>query len=188
MVVSGCGAKSYQKQRYLLETRRASSVAASSNEDILEIRRFTIDPAFSSKGLTYRNGEYEYESDFYNEFLISPDVMVTEKVRNWLSASGLTQRVLNPGSFMDPSYVLEGNIDALYGDFRMESSGKAVMELRVFLLEMKTGTEPAMVFGKNYKTIFDIESESAEELVAALDRCLVEILTDLEKDLRARLN
>jgi cholesterol transport system auxiliary component len=183
MVISGCGGKSYQKQRYLLETKRASSIAASRNENILEVRRFTINPAFSSKGLTYRKGEFEYESDFYNEFLISPDVMVTEKVRNWLSASGLSQRVLDPGSYLDPTYVLEGNVVALYGDFRMKTSPKAVMEISVFLLEMKSGADPAIVFNKNYKTSVEVEFESDEGLVGALDRCLVEILTNLEKDL-----
>lgn len=187
MVISGCGAKSYQKQRYLLETRRASSAATGSNENIMEVRSFTIDPAFSSKGLTYRKGEFEYESDFYNEFLISPDAMVTEKVRNWLSASGLSQRVLDRGSYLDPTYILEGNIVALYGDFRMKSSAKAVMELRVFLLEMKTGAEPAIVFGKTYKSSIALESEGPGALVGALDSCLIEILTNLEKDLAGRL-
>ena len=183
MLISGCGAKSYEKQRYLLETKRASSVVANGNENIMDVRRFTIDPAFSTKGLTYRKGEYEYESDFYNEFLISPDTMVTEKVRNWLSGSGLSRRVLDPGSYVDPTHVLEGNIIAIYGDFRSKSSPKAVMETRFFLLETKVGADPAIVFGKSYKSSVALESEGPGGLVSALDRCLVEILTDLEEDL-----
>lgn len=187
MVITGCGAKSYEKQRYLLDAQRASSTVAGDHQNIIEVRRFTIDPAFSTKELTYRKGEFEYESDFYNEYLIAPDAMVTEKVRNWLSASGLSRRVLDPGSYVDPTHVLEGSIVALYGDFRSKPSPKAVMEIRIFLLEMKAGTDPLIVSGETYKSSVGIESEGAGGLVSALDLCLLEILTDLEKDLAERL-
>ena len=187
MILSGCGQKSYQKQHYILDARRASSVAASDSGNILEIRRFTSNAAFSGKNLIYRSGEFEYESDFYNEFLISPAAMITEKARNWLSASGLSRRVLDPGSHVDPTHVIEGNVIALYGDLMAKSQPTAVMEIRVFLLEMQTGADPAIVFGKTYDSSVGIESEGPEGLVAAFDRCLVRILGDLEKDLAVRL-
>jgi len=126
MLVPGCGAKSYEKQQFLLDARRTSSTTTSGQRNVVEVRRFTIDPAFSGKGLTYRKDEFEYESDFYNEFLIAPDAMITEKVRNWLSQSGLARRVLYPGSYVDPNYVLEGNVVALYGDFRAKAFPKPV--------------------------------------------------------------
>ena len=187
MLITGCGPKSYEKQQFLLDARRTSSTNTGSQKNVVEVRRFTIDPAFSAKGLTYRRGEFEYESDFYNEFLIAPDAMITEKVRNWLSLSGLARRVLDPGSYVDPNYVLEGNVVALYGDFRTGSSPKAVMELRIFLLEMQTGLESAIVFGKTYESSVGIESGGPNGLVEAFDRCLVEILVDLEKDLAEKL-
>jgi ABC-type uncharacterized transport system auxiliary subunit len=187
IIIAGCGPKSYEKQQYILDTQRASSVVASDNQNIIEVRRFTINPAFSTKSLTYRTGEFEYESDFYNEFLVSPGAMVTEKVRNWLSASGLSRRVLDPGSYVDPTHVIEGNVIALYGDFRDKSSPAAVMEIRIFLLEMKTGNEPVIVFGKTYKSSVALESKSPGDLVSALDRCLVKTLNNLEKDLAERL-
>lgn len=187
MLITGCGAKSYEKQQFLLDARRAPSTTVNSQKNVVEVRRFTIDPAFSAKGLTYRKGEFEYESDFYNEFLITPDAMVTEKVRNWLSQSGLARRVLDPGSYVGPNYVLEGNVISLYGDFRAKSSPKAVMEIRVFLLEMQTGADPAIVFGKTYESSVGIESEGPNSLVGAFNLCLVEILGDLEKDLAERL-
>jgi cholesterol transport system auxiliary component len=187
VLITGCGVKSYEKQQFLLDARRASSATAGSPQNVMEVRRFTIDPAFSGKGLTYRKGEFEYESDFYNEFLLAPDAMVTEKVRNWLSMSGLVRRVLDPGSYVDPNYVLEGNVVALYGDFRTQSFPKAVMEIRMFLLEMQTGSDPVIVFGKTYESSVGIESEGPNGLVEAFNRCLVEILGDLEKDLSEKL-
>jgi ABC-type uncharacterized transport system auxiliary subunit len=187
ILLAGCSPKSFEKQHYVLDTRRASSVVASNSANIIELRRFTSNPAFSGKGLINRTGEFEYESDFYNEFLISPAVMITERARNWLSASGVSRRVLDPGSYVDPTHVMEGNVIALYGDFRDRSSPTAVMEIRVFLLETKTGKEPVIVFGKTYRSSVSLESEYPGGLVSAFDRCLVEILTDVEQDLAKRL-
>jgi cholesterol transport system auxiliary component len=187
IILAGCSQKSYQKQHYILDARRASSVAASDSGNILEIRRFTSNAAFSGKNLIYRSGEFEYESDFYNEFLISPAVMITEKVRNWLSTSGIFQKVLDPGSYVDATHVIEGNVIALNSDLRTKSQPTAVMEIRVFLLKIEPGREPVIVFGKTYKSSVGLESEGPEGLVSALDRCLVEILTDVEEDLAERL-
>ena len=186
IILSGCGQKSYEKQHYILDARRASSVVASDSGSILEIRRFTSSAAFSGKGLIYHVDEFEYESDFYNEFLISPAVMITEKVRNWLSTSGLFQKVLDPGSHVDPTHVIEGNVIALYGDLRTRSQPRAVMEIRVFLLEIGPERDPVIVFGKTYKSSVGLKSEGPEGLISALDCCFVEILTDVEEDLAER--
>jgi cholesterol transport system auxiliary component len=183
IILAGCGQESYEKQHYILNTQRASSVVASNSANIIEIRTFTSNSAFSAKGLIYRVDEFEYKSDFYNEFLVSPTAMITEKTRNWLSTSGLFRRVLNSTSYIDPTHVIEGNVIALYGDFRAKSSPKAVMEIRIFLLETKTGKEPVIVFGKTYKSSVGLESEDPGGLISALDRCLIEILTNLEEDL-----
>jgi ABC-type transporter Mla MlaB component len=95
--------------------------------------------------------------------------------------------LFDPGSNVDPTHIIEGNVIALYGDFRVKSAPKAVMEIRTFLLETKTETESGIVFGKTYKSSVGLESKGPEDLVSAFDRCLVEILTNLEQDLAERL-
>jgi len=109
--------------------------------------------------------------------------MITEKTRNWLSGSGLFERVLDIASQIDPTHTLEANITALYGDLRDKSSPQAKMEIRVFLLKVQAAEEPVPVFGQTYKFSADIESEGPEGLVEALDRCLTNILSNLERDL-----
>jgi ABC-type uncharacterized transport system auxiliary subunit len=187
IIIVGCGPKSFEKQHYILDTKRASSAVSADNANILEVRRFTIASAFNSNSLIYRVGEFKYESDFYNEFLVSPTAMITEKVRNWLAESGVARRVSDPGSNIDPTHIIEGNVIALYGDFRAKSAPKAIMEIRIFLLETETETESGIVFGKTYTSSVGLESKSPEDLVSAFDRCLVEILTNLEKDLAENL-
>ena len=183
ILVSGCSSRqTYDKKHYILKAVRHGDSIQTEIGSILEVRRFTIDSAFAGKGLVYRTGEFEYESDFYNEFLVSPTAMITDKTRNWLAESGLFGTVPDVGSLVDPTHVIEGNITALYGDFRDRSSPKAVMETRFFLLKVKATGESTPIFGKTYQATVDIESENPQDLVKAFDKCLEDILTSLEKD------
>jgi ABC-type uncharacterized transport system auxiliary subunit len=187
LILAGCGDQAYDKNYYLLgATRQAESIKTETNH-LLEIRRFTIDSAFNGQGFVYRTGQFEYESDFYNEFLISPSAMVTEKTRNWLSGSGLFKKVLDVGSQIDPTHILEGNIMALYGDFRDSASPEAIIEIRIFLLRAQANQELVPLFGKTYKSSVAMESKGPEALVQSLDRSLEGILSNLEKDLAEEL-
>lgn len=186
---SGCSStETYSKKYYILNADRQTESVRTQTDCILEVSRFTIDSAFSGNGLVYRVGDFEYESDFYNEFLASPSAMISDTMRTWLSTSRLFRRVLNPGSQIDPTHIVEGNITALYGDFRDISSPKATIEMRVFLLKVEAGDEPLPVFGKTYKSSIGIEFEDSEGLVEALGRCLQKILSTLESDLAERLS
>ncbi len=189
IVVSGCGSRqAYDKKYYILNAARQAEPIRTETGSILEVRRFTIDSAFGGKGLVYRTGEFEYESDFYSEFLASPAAMITDKTRNWLSQSGLFRAVLDVGSQVDPTHVIEGNITALYGDFRDKSSPKAAIEIRIFLLRAEAGGASVPVFGKKYQSAVGIESKGSEDLVKAFDKCVEDILSSLETDLIERAN
>ena len=184
VMLSGCGSRqAYNKKHYVLSATRQAQPTRAETDIVLEVRRFTVDSAFAGKGLVYRTGQFEYESDFYCEFLVTPSAMVTEKTRNWLSGSGLFKRVLDTTSQTDPTHTMEANITALYGDLTDKSAPQATMEMRVFLLKAQAGAEPVGVFGQTYQSSVSIESEDPEGLVEALDRCLANILSNLERDL-----
>ena len=185
MVLSGCGSRTAFNQRnFLLEVSRDSPQLKTSKDVILDVKSFSINTTFSTKSLVYRKGQSEYETDFYNQFLIRPDDMITEKTRSWLSESGLFKWVLEPGSYTDATHVLEGNITALYGDFRGDSSPKASMKIRIFLIKLP---EKSIVFGKTYEAVSEFGDRKAEFLIEAFDNCLANILSNLEQDLQEQL-
>jgi len=186
MVLSGCGPKriAYNQRNFVLETSRNSPQQKTSKDVILDVKNFSIDVAFSSKSLVYRKGQSEYETDFYNQFLIRPDDMITEKTRGWLSESGLFKLVLEPGSYTEATHMLEGNIIALYGNFSEESSPKATTKIRFFLVKM---SDKSVVFTNTYGAVSEFKDRTAESLIEALGVCLTNILSDLEKDLQKQL-
>jgi ABC-type uncharacterized transport system auxiliary subunit len=184
-VLYGCGSRTALNQRiFLLEVSRDLPRHKTSKDVILDVAQFSIDAAFSTKSFVYRKSQSEYETDFYNQFLIRPEEMITEKTRRWLSESGLFKLVLEPGSYTNATHSLEGNIIALYGDFSNESQPKATMGICFFVVKL---SEKSVVFGKTYSAVSDVETRTAEAVIAAFDKCLTTILSDLEKDLENQL-
>ncbi len=185
MVLSGCGSRTAFNQRhFILEASRNRPHQKTSKNIVLSVQSFNVDMTSGTRSLVYRKGPSEYETDFYNQFLISPNDMITEKTRSWLSESGLFKLVLEPGSYADATHLLEGNIVALYGDFRDTSSPKATMKIRFFLVKL---SEKSVVLGKTYEVVFKVGDRTVESLIEAYENCLAKILSDLEKDLQELL-
>jgi ABC-type uncharacterized transport system auxiliary subunit len=153
---------------------------------VLAVRGFTIDPAYDSRSLLYRRGESEYESDFYNVFLVAPQALISSQTRNWLAHLGLFKTVLEPGSLVEATHILEGNVLALYGDFRGQSLPRAVMEIRIFVVTSR-GSMPEVIFTRDYQASRQAKEHTADALVAAFNQCLAQILTELERDLSEAL-
>ncbi len=178
----GCARQSYTKQQFVLEAARPTSPAGPRRDIVLAVRGFAIDPACDGKGLMYRKGQNEYESDFYHEFLVAPQVLISSQTRRWLAQSGRFRMVLEPGSLLEPTHILEGNVLALHGDFRGRDLPQAVLQMRVFLVANKRA-QPEVVFTRDYQASCPARERTADALVTALDQCLVQVLSTLEKDL-----
>ena len=177
----GCGGPNpYNKRQFVLDVNLAGQSIAGDGEVILDVRRFTIDSRFDSKGIVYRKGELEYEADFYNEYLVAPEVMITEQTRMWLSRTGLFKKVLEPGSLLEPTHTMEANITALYADFTTESAPAAVMEASFFVIAHEP-SEGTIVYANDYKASASLAGRTPEDIIRGLNQCLEQVLSDLQQ-------
>lgn len=190
LVVTGClklEKRSYpQKHYFALEASRNSRASPCAEiGSVLKVRKFRVSPQYETKSFVYREGDFAYESDFYNEFLISPGSMFTEEVRQWLEQSGLFQQVVDFSSYMEATHVLEGAITALYGDYRESRRPRAVLEMQFFLFE-DVSARFALVFQNLYRREVLLERVSPVILVKGWNDAFRQIMTEFEKDLRER--
>ena len=186
VALAGCAQNVSAREQYVLQVTRNLQPLEARIGATLEVRRLTIDAAFAAKSLVYRLREFEYEADYYREFLVPPAVLITEQTREWLSASGLFAEVVPPGSRIHPTYTLEGNVTALYGDFRTESASAAVLEIRYFLLKNGDPKE-TILFAETYRVREPLPAKSPEALVRAFNKALAGTLDRLETDLQQAL-
>jgi len=84
-LLSGCIRleSSYPEKRYfLIEISRQEDVSPRVTDEVLKVVTFSVSPQYEGKDFVYRKGDVVYESDFYNEFLISPGQAMGGKLRS----------------------------------------------------------------------------------------------------------
>jgi len=183
LLYTGCARRTaIVKDTFLLDVQRSGASVQAGPETILTVQPFSIAPAFQGKGLVYRTDDNQYESDFYNEYFVSPAAMMTEQTRNWLAGSGAFVRVLSPVSSVEPTHILEGHIKQIAADVRDKANPQAVLEISFFLLEQHKH-DRTIRFQKTYSATQPLESKTASACIDALNQCLKQILENLEKNL-----
>ena len=176
--------KSYPDKRYfVLDIALDTSPQNPVETGTLQIGSARVSPRYADKNFVYRRSDTRFESDFYNEFLISPGVLVAEELRQGLSQSGLFKFVVGSVNALAPTHTLETVVNSLYGDFRDVRAPQAVMEIEFFLSE--EGSPSGIVFHKRYHSAIPLEGRNPEALVQGWNRALEAISGSLVSDLKA---
>ena len=175
--------RSYPEKRYfVVELGENTQRSNPAGDKTVMVSGLRISPRYADKSFVYRTSESGYEGDFYNQFLISPDTMLSEELRRGLAASPAFKYVVGPSSPLQPNYVLEGSVNALYGDFRNLDKPVAVLEIE-FFLHNEDNTNPGIILQKRYVKTVPLSGRSPEALVKGWSQALGSILTDLKTDL-----
>lgn len=184
LMASGCSLKQAApvKATFLIETPRTAPARAIPAPMTLRVRPIQVAEPFEGREFVYRKSELSFESDFYHGFLVPPRALVTSQARRWLETSGLFRAVLDPTSKADATHTLEGNVTALYGDYRDQAAPKAVLAIQFVLLH-EEGAAPQIVFQRGYRQEVPLDGRGAEALAKGWSKALAQILTALEGDL-----
>ncbi len=120
---------------------------------ILKIRKLRISPRFEGTEIVYRTSEARYQSDFYNEWFIAPSAMVTQQLAELADqctpVSTCGGHLQFPGS---RTIFLEGTVNALYADLRLNGSPKAVLNMQIVLIRDRPAHEE-IVFRREYQEV-----------------------------------
>ena len=177
--------RSYPEKHYFVLDAAERIVPANPVGDrILMVANLRVSPRYADRSFVYRISEAGYETDFYHQFLTATDVMIGEELRRGLAASRVFKYVIGPANQLQPNLVLEGSVNALYGDFRNLDAPAAMLEME-FFLHNEDAANPGIVMHKRYAKSIAINGRSAEALVKGWNGGLNEILAMLIADLHA---
>ena len=189
VALSGCvstGKEYPGKRQYVIDVSRPGKTpAAPANAASLKVRRFRVSDRFDTTMLVTRTGAVTYKTDFYNEFLAGPGALIAEEARQWLASSGLFANVASATSRAGARYLLEGNIVALYGDYRDGDRPVSVLEVQIFLIDTSTG-DNVVAFNRTYREETLASGTRPAALVESVNAGLAKVLTALEVDLRRK--
>jgi len=185
--VSGCVnlQRTYPDRHYFaLEAAAVEKPSNPGGNGILEVSNLGISRRYEGQNFVYRTSETGYESDYYNNFLIAPAVMISEEVRKSLTRSHLFAQVIDPSSDLQPTYRLEGIVNAIYGDFS-SSSPKAVLEIQ-FILAEPGNPQNQIVLAKTYSQTAPVSARTPDALIKGWNQALTAIMASLVVDIEAR--
>lgn len=148
----------------------------------IQIKELTISPAWDAVSFIYKIGENQYKYDYYNEFILPPAVLLTDK---------LTEALLNGDCFTADQHPaktlsklqLEGKIISLYGDYQDKVHPAAVLEIRLTLFNYG-GDIPMKLLNRTYSSRQPMESLNPVALSGAWNRSLTKILQEFLEDIR----
>ena len=178
----GCSRQATELNTFMLEIKDAHAISEVTNQYVLRIGKINASSPFKYKYLVYRTGDMEFETDYYNQFLVRPEDMVVDHVYACFSKRGIFKDVIRRDSLFDAEYELETHIVSLYGDFSEETSFKAVMELEFTFVDIR-GEKAKVVFEKTYRSEVPFDSRDARELVKSYGQCLEDILGQVQRDI-----
>jgi uncharacterized lipoprotein YmbA len=195
MVAASCGPlarPATDRQLYAIDPGRPPAARppdvapAGAPATALRVRRLQVVNPYAGSGFVYRNADGTFRTDYYNGFVTAPSEQLTGAFVDWLSHSGSFASVVDSASSVPARYVLEGSVTALYGDYSDRSAPKAVIEVRLFVLDEQARGSP-VAFQKEYRAAAPIKPASTSSLAKGWSESLKSILGQVDADLQSRL-
>ncbi|HET9918172.1 MAG TPA: ABC-type transport auxiliary lipoprotein family protein [Candidatus Binatia bacterium] len=184
---SGCVSleRGYPDKRfYVLEVRTPPATSGPERDEILQVSPLRISPRYQDRSFVYRISDNGFESDFYNQFIAPPAGLISEEIRKGLISARIFKYVISASNSQAPSYVLEGTVNGIYGDFKNSNAPAAVIDLEFFLTS-DLPAKPGILMQKRYVQSVPVSGRSPEALVKSWDLALEQILAALTADLSA---
>jgi len=182
ITLTGCLnlSKSYpEKRSFVLDVGAPPQEARANSTKVLKINRLRVSPLFSGRAMVYRTADLQYESDFYDEWFVTPSVLITQQLQHWLAQSGRFELVLQGTNHIEPTHFLEGTVTEFYGDFR--ESPRAVLGIEFHLLDAMN--EGRLSLQRTYHQDIPLTDRSPDALARGLTEALRTVLVALTKDI-----
>jgi cholesterol transport system auxiliary component len=185
LALAGCSATrtSPVKQTYLLDPPPPAAVAKA-QASTLRVDAVNVAAPYRGRGFVFRESDLRYETDYYNEFIVAPAANIAEVTARGLQKAGAFSRVTGPGAPVDADWLLEGFVNALYGDTREAAKPAAEVSITYYLTRAEGGSGVPL-WSREYSRRVPLASASAGAYAAALNVAVGEIVAELAKDLAA---
>jgi len=187
-LVSGCGLgknKPTIMKQYLLEYPSPVVEGLKQSDELITVKHFFVDKAFSTREMIYRQDPFSYQSDPYNQWMVNPGQMVSGYLIRDLAKAGLFRAVFSSDNIEPTRYILQGRVDEFL-ELNQDGVPKAALSLSVILLDSTKKTVPAsVVFQRGYEIFEPLRERTpsgfAQAMSKAMENFSKQLLTDLSK-------
>ncbi len=182
--LAGCSALTRPapvRQTFLLEPA-SPPAEAHARPGALRVGIVRVAAPFRGKAFVYRTGDLSFQTDYYVEFLVSPEAMLTEQTARALDRARVFERVAGPDASTDADWRLDGFASTLYADAR--NPAQAYAEIAVtYYLTPSGGIAQTPVWTREYHRHVAMRDASPGAYADALNAAFGDIVAELARDL-----
>jgi ABC-type uncharacterized transport system auxiliary subunit len=148
---------------------------------ILKVEPFTISPLYDTRQIVYRDRSFKRETYPYHRWRANPADLVTDYLARDMRLSGLFRAVLEEGSTVPPTHILEGSVDEFF-EWDAAEGWKAVLTVSITLISAKeTNTAGRILFQRTFRAIQPFQRKTPEGLAQAMSEAMSRVSLDVMK-------
>lgn len=170
--------QSVQRRDWPLDLYRDAALPRPPRGRVLLVRSLRAAPGLDQRGLQWLQRDGSVHVDFYEQWAVPPAQAVEDDIRSWLANAGVFSAVVAPGSRLNASFVLEGELQAFSADF---NAGVARVAVAFVLLDQRPGVARVML-QKTDSAESRLAGTDPPSIVAAMKTALKEVLQRIEAD------
>lgn len=180
--LSGCGSDPGWKRESFAFAMPPDPAAPPAATNLVALSKVVVSPLCQSRSFVYHMGNGTYEQDPYAGFATAPERALAEPIRGWLMHDGEFGRVIEPGSGLMPSIVIEAHVDELCCNFHTNSPANGTMKIHFIAYEMTADGPGRILLDDIYERHSPVNPRTPAALMAAWDKDLQEIMQQLDSD------
>ncbi len=181
-IASLAGCSILQKPSYIERTQwpltlsRPESLPPPRHGKVLQVQDIIAAPGLDQQGVQWRLPNGSIHVDFYNLWIVSPALAVTDNLRRWLAGSGLFAAVVGTGSGLTADLALQGELTTFIAD-PQQRQGHAALSL--MLLDLRR-TPPRVLMQRTVSGTGHMPTDTPAGVVAAERDAVLEVLRRTE--------
>ena len=174
LALAACfGGSTSEPTRYYTLAVENISMPESSAKGSVQVRKFTIDPAYQRANIVYRESAYDFMFYDLDLWASRPDHMVTQVVAEYAVKSGLFETVEIKGN-SKPAFEISGNISAIE-EVDEGSSQYARLAIEISFRKVDSG---APLFEKRYEGKEPMDKREPRFMAEATSKLLAKFMED----------
>ena len=178
LVVNACvtmGQPAVRIEHYTLEYTPPGPADRALLPVILKIERFSVAPSYSTRQMVYRDRSFKRETYAYHHWRAHPGDLISDYLLRDMRRSGLFRAVLEEGSTLATTHVLQGSLDEFF-EWNDEEGWKAVLTMTATLINSREA-DPGkkILFQKTFRTLEPCKEKSPAGLAEAMSKAMARV-------------
>jgi len=176
LLLSGCFTPKYvEKKQYLFNVSKfALNKKAITRQHVL-LNQITATSPYDQINFIYRLSDNKYTVDYYNGFVTPPATQLRQILQNYFAARNNFYPVI--ADDLSSKYRIDTDLAECYGDYRNPAQPEAVLAIHMIVIKQQNLNQ--ILFDKVFRSRVALQAKTSEQLVAAWDKDLQILLSQI---------